>query len=403
MGKTNIIPVFTPEALLKRRVRDHLHRLGFTRDPLGALIAPDAGKESVRSLHRAQRRDKLIAQKAFLREQLPNLLRHFAAGGDIEVSKIRPRLELIAAGTWQSHLFRLASLSWSVPVSDGFGRRLRYLVWDDSNGKLMGLIALGDPVFNLRARDALIGWSSKDREKRLVNILDAYVLGAVPPYNLLLGGKLIASLIRTTDIRADFSAKYADTRGIISRKKKKAQLVMVTTSSSLGRSSVYNRVRLDGINYLESIGFTGGWGHFHVPDTLFASLRDYLRDADHSYVDAHRFGEGPNWRLRTIRAAFDALGFGPDLLKHGIKREVFVCRLASNAERVLRGDVDRAYCKGLKSVSEVGELARQRWMVGRAERNPDYQAWTVDQFRQLLLIRAPLAATAPVGHDAGRG
>jgi hypothetical protein len=403
MGNSSIVPAFTAEALLKRRVRDHLHRLGFTRDKYGLLIAPDAGKDSVRSLHRSQRREKLLAQRDFIKHNLDELLPHFASGAEVEVTKVRPRLELIEAGTWQSDLFRLASLSWSVPVSDGFGRRLRYLVWDDANQKLMGLIALGDPVFNLRARDELIGWTPKDREKRLVNILDAYVLGAIPPYNFLLGGKVVSSLIRSTDVRADFAKKYADTRGIISRKKKKAQLVLVTTSSSLGRSSVYNRVRLDGINYLESIGFTGGWGHFHVPDTLFLSLRDFLRDVDHRYVDAHKFGEGPNWRLRTIRAAFDALGFSPDLLKHGIKREVFVCKLASNAERVLRGEVSRAYCKGLKSVEEVGAIARDRWMIGRAERDNSFQDWTTDKFRSLLSIRTNGAAQLSNISNAGRG
>jgi hypothetical protein len=392
MGDLKIIPALTPEALLKRRVRDHLHRLGFSRSSSGALLSPDAGKESVRALHRAQRRDKLIAQKDFIKANSAALLPYFAAGSDIDISMIRPRLELVEADSWQSNLFRLASLSWSVPVSQGFGRRLRYLVWDDSNKKLMGLIALGDPVFNLRARDELIGWSSKDREKRLVNIMDAYVLGALPPYNMLLGGKVVSSLLRTTDIRADFAAKYSETRGIISKKKKKAQLVLITTSSSLGRSSVYNRVRLGQVNYLESIGYTGGWGHFHVPDGLFASLRDYLRDFDHGYVDAHKFGEGPNWRLRTIRAAFDALGFGPDLLRHGIKREVFVCKLASNAERVLMGEVGRAYCRDLKSVAEVGELARLRWIVGRAERNPEYKSWTTDQF---LLFLSPKHVAIP--------
>jgi hypothetical protein len=77
----------------------------------------------------------------------------------------------------------------------------------------------------------------------------------------------------------------------------------------LGRSSVYNRLKLGKQEYFRSIGFTQGWGHFRVPDTLFAELRDYLRKRKHKYVDGHRFGEGPNWRLRTIRAAFDALGF----------------------------------------------------------------------------------------------
>ena len=30
----------------------------------------------------------------------------------------------------------------------------------------------------------------------------------------------------------------------------------------MGRSSVYNRLKLDGIQYLKSIGYTGGWGIF---------------------------------------------------------------------------------------------------------------------------------------------
>ena len=97
-------------------------------------------------------------------------------------------------------MFRLASLTWSVPVSNGFGRRLRYLVWDAHNGKLIGLIAIGDPVFNLSVRDNLIGWNVHDRTARLVNIMDAYVLGALPPYNALLAGKMIACLIRSREI-----------------------------------------------------------------------------------------------------------------------------------------------------------------------------------------------------------
>jgi site-specific DNA recombinase len=38
---------------------------------------------------------------------------YFAQGSDIDPEKIVPALELIEADTWQSDLFRLASLSWS--------------------------------------------------------------------------------------------------------------------------------------------------------------------------------------------------------------------------------------------------------------------------------------------------
>ena len=49
-------------------------------------------------------------------------------------------------------------------------------------GLLLGVFALGDPVYNLRARDDLIGWNVEQRSARLYNVLDAFVLGAVPPY-----------------------------------------------------------------------------------------------------------------------------------------------------------------------------------------------------------------------------
>jgi Domain of unknown function (DUF4338) len=71
---------------------------------------------------------------------------------------------------------------------------------------------------------------------------------------MILGGKLVASLIRTKEVRDDFAHKYGNTRGIISGKKKKAQLALITTSSSLGRSSVYNRLKLSSQAYLTPIG-----------------------------------------------------------------------------------------------------------------------------------------------------
>jgi len=383
--KSAVVAAFTPEAILKRKIRAHLRKLGFDKGPGGTLVPPSTSKESVRALHYEQRRAGLKQQRKFVERVLPELQHHFAEGGEVDPSRVEPVLELIKAETWQSDLFRLASLSWSVPVSAGYGRRLRYLVWDKSNGKLIGIIALGDPVFNLKARDELVGWSTKDREKRLVNVLDAYVLGAVPPYNMLLGGKLISCLVRSCEVRDDFARKYAGTRGVISRKKKGAQLAIVTTSSSLGRSSVYNRLKLGQETYMRSIGFTQGWGHFHIPDTLFAELRAFLRKRKHKYVDGHQFGKGPNWRLRTIRAAFDALGFKADLLRHGIGREVFVCEVARNACKILRGEAVKANYRGLKTVSEIGEFARARWIMPRAERRPDYKSWERGQIRSLVL------------------
>ena len=143
----------------------------------------------------------------------------------------------------------------------------------------------------------------------------------------------------------------------------------------MGRSSIYNRLKLGGVQYLKSIGYTGGWGHFHIPDRLFAELRDYLRAIDHTYADQHRFGQGPNWRLRTTRAALSALGFKEDVLRHGIQREVFFCELAQNATKILRTGKGKPDIGALLSAKEIGDLAVERWMVPRAERRPDFADW----------------------------
>ena len=383
-GMAKIITIATREASIKRRLRRHLAKLGFHKNSDGLLEIAGSGKDVIRTLHSSQRSDRLAQNRDFIKERSADLFKHFATGREVQPSKISPVLQRVRSETKEGDLFRLAALTWSVPVSNGFGRRIRYLVWDEHNEKLIGLIAIGDPVFNLSVRDNLIGWDTDDRGDRLVNVMDAYVLGAVAPYNTLLAGKLVACLVRTREIYNDFQQTYGDTAGIISGKEKKARLLAVMTSSSLGRSSLYNRLKLNGVQYFRPIGYTSGWGHFHVPDKLFADLREYLRKIDHPYADLNRFGQGPNWRLRTTRAALEAVGFKDDLLKHGIKREVFLCELAANAIRMLKTGKGRPNLKTLVTAKEVAQMALERWIVPRAQRRPEFSEWTLDDLKRLL-------------------
>tara|TARA_R110002049_G_scaffold247690_6_gene422221 strand:+ start:15593 stop:16825 length:1233 start_codon:yes stop_codon:yes gene_type:complete len=395
----SVINIAAREANIKRKLRRHLRALGFEKTDEGALQVQGSGKNIVRTLHRAQREERLRANREFIATKAEKLLEYFASGREIDATRISPVLERVSSGTWQGDLFRLASLTWSVPVSNGFGRRLRYLVWDDSNGKLIGLIAIGDPVFNLAVRDRLIDWDTHDRSARLVNVMDAYVLGAIPPYNALLGGKLVACLLRSRDLYDDFARTYGGSTGIISKEEKKARLLAITTSSSMGRSSVYNRLKLGGRQYLKSIGYTGGWGHFHIPDRLFAELRDFLRDIDHNYADQHRFGQGPNWRLRTTRAALSALGFKDDMLRHGIQREVFICELAKNAAKILRTGKGKPDVGDLLSAKEISELALERWMVPRAERRPEFKDWNSSDLVDLFGNQTRMLRKQLIGSD----
>jgi hypothetical protein len=371
-----VVRIAAREAQLRRRVRAHLKKLGFTRGESGELVPPQLDKAGYRELHAPQRAERVAEEGKFLTNHTRSLIQHFASGSQVAVDALKIRIELIEHSTWQSDLFRFATLLWSIPVSKGFGRRMRYLVWDDHSDKLVGVFALGDPVFNLGARDRLVGWTSKERVDRLVHMLDGYVVGAVPPFNRVLGGKLIASLMRTQEVVAQFRERYGTSEGIISGSSKNAHLVAITTTSALGRSAVYNRLKLEGVNYLEPIGFTGGYGHFHFPRELFDEMRLYLKCRRDPYANNHQYGDGPNWRLRSIRQALRLLDMDPDLLRHGLAREVYLGRLADNAIEVLSGKRKRPVYKTLLSVDSVAELAIKRWVQPRAHRDDSYRDLT---------------------------
>lgn len=375
MQSNSVIHVDPVEDHLKRKLRQHFRELGFSKAEDGSLVLPGAEKEHVRRLHSAQRNDRVASNLKFINERGEKLLPHFADGKHLDPSKIKLRLIRVPQRGVHAEIFRLASLTWSVPVSLGFGRRMRYLVWDDHHDKLVGIFALGDPVFNLSVRDKLIGWTATDRKDRLVSILDAYVLGAVPPYNMLLGGKAVACVIRSTDVFEDFTKSYGGSTGIISGKSKIASLLAITTSSSMGRSSIYNRLKLADEMYFKSIGYTNGWGHFHINEYLFTEMRRFLRLRGHRYADEHSFGQGPNWRLRTIRTAIRELGLNEAVLKHGIRREVFYAPFGANAAEIMRTGHGELNTSNLLTVAQIGELARERWMVPRAERRDEFRAW----------------------------
>jgi hypothetical protein len=376
MSKGIVVPLLKEEARLKRKVRAHFKQLGFLKADDGTLVPPNLEKQGYRDMHLHQRQAHLSKHRDWIDDKAGELVQHFASGEELDVEKIKPCLEVIRGGTWQADLFRFASLYWSVPISEGYGRRMRFLVWDEHHEKLIGIFALGDAVFNLRARDEYIGWDHHRRAEALVNLMDAYALGALPPYNFLLGGKLVASLIRTQEVVDTFRAKYHNTVGVISGKSKHAQLVAVTTSSALGRSSIYNRLNLGGHAIFESIGDTSGWGHFHISDELFDDLRGYLKSVGDAYADAHEYGQGPNYRLRLIRKALGLLGLDPDMAKHGLPREVFFCSLANNAFPFLRGDHKMARYGKLPTVEEASNAALARWVLPRSVRRPEFRLWT---------------------------
>ena len=339
-------------------------------------------KEKIRSLHTEATRHKKEKSKKGLRRFEPSLLQRFASGQEVVPEKIQPKLVEVHPKSTDELLFRYASLHWSVPVSSGYGRRLRFLVLDQNTDKLIGLFGLGDPVFGLKDRDNWIGWNHEGRREGLHHVVDAYVLGAVPPYSFLLCGKLIALLAVTNEVREAFKRKYAGRSSLIQGRKLSGHIALVTTTSALGRSSLYNRLRFKKRLAFERVGQTQGFGEFHFSNGLYGSIAEFAKSKVPATDKHDLWGSGFRNRREVVRKTLAELGLSPSLHNHGIKREIYVSPLAKNTRDFLNGnDSELDYYD--QSESTLFEWFRGRWLLDRhrwlldcGDREQRYKEWS---------------------------
>jgi hypothetical protein len=364
---------------LQKQIREVLRTQGFRLEN-GKLLPPVAlAKDDVRLLHRTSVEHRIGRARAGLVRHEPALLRRIASGHEVDPCSISPRLIEVKSGSEDERLFRYACLHWSIPVSSGYGRRLRFLVLDESNEKLIGLIGLGDPVFNLGPRDQWIGWNLDGRDQRLRNVMDAFVLGAVPPYSLLLCGKLVALLATSDTVRDAFKRKYGGQESRISRREHDGRLALITTASALGRSSVYNRLRLHERLAFESVGFTAGSGEFHFSNGLYGAISAYAKVHCAPTWRKERWGSGFRNKREIVRKCLAELGLSADWSYHGVNREVFVAPLASNTQAFLRGEHRRLHWFKLPA-KEIVSYFQERWLLPRATWDDRYKSWDRDEW-----------------------
>ncbi|HID29696.1 MAG TPA: DUF4338 domain-containing protein, partial [Desulfobacterales bacterium] len=212
-----------------------------------------------------------------------------------------------------------------------------------------------------------IGWTKEQKENRLWHVLDAYILGAVPPYSELLGAKLVASLITSNEVRDDFREKYEGKPAVISGKVREGHLVLVTTNTALGKSSVLNRLKYNNRLIWQHIGWTSGYGHFHLDTGLVGYMMEYLNLVSDPIVEKNRFGDGPHWKLRVIRHCLKAIGLDQDLLKHGVKRGFYVAPLATNFKEYLLGETNSPDYYDAP-MTDICEYFKTRYLIPRSKR-----------------------------------
>ncbi len=372
------------ESRLRRIVEEHLASQGFLVHNGRLITAVVDDKAKLRQMHRSAVLEKRLLAEAPLRKLEDRFLGQMTDAASIDPAAIQPTLHLIEdKNSFDAKLWRWCSLHWSIPVSAGYGRRLRFLVRDSGHGgALMGVIGLGDPVFALRPRDEWIGWSPERRRESLTSVLDAYVLGAAPPYTGLLGGKLVALLATTQDVRDQFDQKYAHRRTTILDRDPNAELMVLTTTSALGRSSIYNRLkRPNGELCFEPIGYTSGTGDFHLSGDVYDLLAEFARGLDGVPHRHKRWGEGFRNRREVIQKALYGLGYdGFAMRAHGVRRQVFAASIVPPARAILTG-ATTSDARHAWTASECSAWWHERWCMPRSVRSTDWRTFSTEDWR----------------------
>jgi len=362
---------------IRRRVFSELLASGFEIHNGTPELPKGDPKDVARLIHQRHRQFVLMENADFISKYEDQLIKEFAHGHEINLEDFQVIVSEVK-NDLDEKLFKYASLTWAVPVTQGYGRRSKFLVKDKVNNKLVGIFALGDPVFNLSPRDNLIGWSKQDKIDRLFNVLDAFVLGAVEPYRRLIAGKLIALMVVSNEVQQIIKEKYANKSSIIQGEIKNSTPVLFTTTSALGKSSIYNRVKFKERLVFRSTGYTKGFGHFHFSDDLFDDLKRLVEDRDDFRTG--KFGQGPNYRFRTIRQALQVLGLEGDMLKHGIQREVYLAPLGAEWVSFLLGET-RKFESFSYPQQEMSEFWLNRWAKNRLFNRPEIVDFNTDQIR----------------------
>lgn len=241
-------------------------------------------------------------------------------------------------------------------------------------------------------------------------IADLMVCGAVAPYNELLGGKLVAALAVSPEVVEQYKRRYGSAASLIAssmsgrRIVRRADLVFVGTTSIYGtRPSQYDRISIPceliggakgQVLRYKYLANTKGMGSFQFGPTTKQAIEKYVEAQENSKRRVNNvFGEGANPKIRALREGLVKLGFGEELMTHGLQKCAYGVSLVSNLRDYLLGIAKRPKYilkvgGGVGASRTIACWWMSRWVVARLQRGD-----VIEKIEQHTLIK-------PVRHGA---
>jgi hypothetical protein len=359
---------------LKSKLIEALKEQGFQ---IGPNFGPgEDSKETYRKIQQKAKESQLSLYRDFLMDVFPDVKNYIRNGSDIVPENISLELREIKPGSFEDTLSRWWNIVWwSIPYQRPYGRQMRYLLWDKTHDAPFGLLVLQSPVLKMAIRDDYLGIPKNELDIWVNRSMTAQRVGAFPPYNMLLGGKMVALSLTCNEIRDAYRKKYENYVSIIKKRKLVPDLLFITTTSAFGKSSLYNRLKYGDEIVAESLGYTKGSGTFHIPEDLYQEIINLLKEKG---VDTRRgYGHGPSRKLRLIGIGLRYLGLS-NFQYHGIKRELYLFPLAKNLKEVIQKGEEPIWFD--RPFDKLVDYWKERWAIPRSKRFQDWKNFNSNEF-----------------------
>jgi hypothetical protein len=364
----------TNEEILRERIISVLKEQGFKINP---HVRPwDSNKGTYKSVQQRSRLEQISHHKEFLKKHFEQAKVYCRDGKDIVPEEIKLELREVKSDSFEEILFRFWNLTWwSIPYQRSYGRQMRFLLWDSIHDAPFGLIGLQSPVLKLSVRDNALEIPKDELDIWVNKSMSAQRVGALPPYNELLGGKMVALTLASNEIRDTYKRKYERYTTIIKCRQLEPVLLFITTTSAFGKSSLYNRLKYNKEVISECLGYTRGSGSFHISEQLYKEILKFLVDKD---IDVTRgYGHGPSRKLKLISLGLRYLGLA-SFEFHGIKREFYLFPFVNNLREVIRQQQKPVWFN--RSFHELQDYWKERWAMPRAARKPEWNDFKAAEF-----------------------
>lgn len=347
---------------LRGRIIRHMAESGFTVNP---HLKPERYTgEAYRQIQRQARDRQIASSRAFLSSAFDKAKKACPDGSGIDPARISLEIKEVAPGTNDADLFRWWNLVWwSMPHQKAYGRQMRLLLWDRTHGAPFGLVSLQSPLLRMSTRDRHLGIPSGEADYWANMSMSAQRVGALPPYNGLIGGKMAALSMTSDEVRRMYRKKYEGRVTRIYERVIEPDLLFVTTTSAFGPSSMYDRLTYRGRLAAIPMGYTSGEGTFHLPDDLTREMYGLMEKRGMN--TSTTYGNGPSRKLAIFKESFRRLGLS-GFHRHGIRRQAYLFPLATNLPSVIQRHKRPVWAR--RPLADIEGYWKERWAIARSIR-----------------------------------